>query len=98
MSNYKLLININNNFHKLFITCKDGNTFIPPLFNSSSSIDGLIVLNQIIDIILQTRNEVNSIRLSILKNTLHQIIDVKCKEFIDKFIWNSNLNTFTESF
>lgn len=96
MDNYNLLNNINNNFNKLFTMCKNGITYTPLLFNSSYDIDALIVLNQIVDIILQTRT--NSTKSMLLGSTLNQIIIIKCREFTEKFPWNSNLDNFIASF
>jgi hypothetical protein len=100
MDNYRLLTNINNNFNKLFVNCKHGMTYTALSFTCSPDIDALIVLNQIIDIILQTRqasNQSNQLNV-ILGNTLNQIITIKCKEYVEKFPWNSNLDTFISSF
>jgi hypothetical protein len=104
--NYTLLKNINENFDKLFSGCKNGVLFTPPLFDCSSDIESLIVLNQIIDIILQTNGhrltqleDPNSKKLTkLLSDTLNQIITIKCKEFIMKYPWDNNLDSFLTSF
>lgn len=89
------LINIHSNFHKLLSGCTSTTIFSPPLFNYSSDIDALIVLNQIVDIVLQTKNQ-EDIKLSILRDTLKQIITIKCKEFFN--CNEHNLSCFIESF
>jgi len=97
MSNYDLLRDINVNFDKLLVDSKSSKTFEPPSFDKVSNLDALIVLNEIIDIILQVRN--NPTQLSIiLGSTLTQIITIKCQEFIQLYSWNGNSQEFMESF
>jgi hypothetical protein len=98
MDNMYFLNNINLNFNKLFIECKDGNTFIPPVFNTTSDIDGLIVLHQILDIMCNRRLNATVSNI-ILYQTLVQIINIKCKEYVDQSSnWNRNFETFITTF
>ena len=97
MDTVHILNNINLNFNKLLASCKDGNTFTPPAFEISSDIDALIVLYQILHIIFQTRSN-NTISNTILHSTLYQIINIKCKEFTNNTPWNSNFESFINSF
>ena len=45
-----ILNNIALHFTKLLVECQDGSTFIAPVFNTSSDIEALIVLYQILDL------------------------------------------------
>jgi len=60
MDNVNLLSNISNNFTKLFKECQNGNTFLPPVFNTSSDIDTLIVLHQVLYILCNYYQHVNN--------------------------------------
>ena len=91
-----ILNNINLHIHKLFSECKDGETFIPPNFKSSSDIDALIVLYQMLGILCNIKMY-TSIQNIILYQLLVQIINIKCNEFIEHK-WNKNINRFIHSF
>lgn len=97
MNNYDILRDINANFEKLLSDSESSNVFISPSFDKAYDIDALIVLNEIIDIILQTRNTTTQLS-RILGYTLNRIISIKCKEFIQIHSWNSNQQEFVESF
>lgn len=91
-----VLNNITLHFTKLLIECKDGSTFIPPVFNTTSDIDALIVLYQILDIMCQRRLNPTISNL-IVYQTVVQIINIKCKEYVE-IKWNKNLETFMSTF
>lgn len=98
MNNMSFLNNINLHFNKLFIECKDGHTFIPPVFNTTLDIDTLIVLHQILDIMCNRRLNATVSNI-ILYQTLVQIINIKCKEYVDQSpSWNRNFETFITTF
>lgn len=96
MSNYIILNNIALNFNKLLVECKDGSTFVAPPFNNAIDIDGLIVLYQILDIICNQRTNPTISNLITYK-ALIQIINMKCKDFIETK-WNKNLESFISTF
>lgn len=98
MDNVSLLNNISNNFSKLLKECQNGTTFLPPVFNSTSDIDALIVLHQILDIICNRRLHPTPSNI-ILYQTLVQIINIKCKEYVEQATtWNKNLEGFMSTF
>lgn len=91
-----ILNNIALHFTKLLVECKDGSTFIPPVFNTTSDIDALIVLYQILDIMCARRLNPTVSNL-IAYQTVVQIINIKCKEYVE-IKWNKNLETFISTF
>ena len=97
INKYALLSNISTNFDKLFISCNDGMTFVPPNFESSETLDALLVLCQLLDLMtyIQLSNDVSS---RILRAGLFQIMTIKCKEFVLTKPWNNNYETFMASF
>jgi hypothetical protein len=98
MDNVSVLNSISNNFNKLLKDCQNCNTFLPPIFNMTSDIDALIVLHQILDIICNQRLYPNSTNI-LLYQTLVQIINIKCKEYVEQTInWNKNLEGFISTF
>jgi hypothetical protein len=98
MDNVSLLNSISINFNKLLKECQDGNTFLPPVFNTTSDIEALIVLYQILDIICNRRLYPNPSNI-ILYQTLVQIINIKCKEYVEQATnWNKNLEGFISTF
>jgi hypothetical protein len=96
MDNVSMLNNITLHFNKLLVECKDGNTFIPPVFNNTSDLDGLMVLYQILHIMCERRLN-PSISNILLYQTLVQIVHIKCKEHIETK-WNKNLDGFISTF
>lgn len=98
MDNITLLNNITNNFNKLFKECQDARTFLPPVFNASSDIDALIVLHQILHILCTRRTSPTPENI-ILYQTLVQIVNIKCKEYVEQSTsWNKNLEGFMSTF
>jgi hypothetical protein len=98
MDKISLLNSISNNFNKLLKECQNGNTFLPPVFNTTSDIDSLIVLYQILDIICNRRLHPTASNI-ILYQTLVQIINIKCKEYVEQATtWNKNLEGFILTF
>ena len=91
-----ILNNIALHFTKLLVECKDGSTFIPPVFNTTSDIDALIVLYQILEIMCARRLNPTVSNL-IAYQTVVQIINIKCKEYVE-IKWNKNLETFISTF
>ena len=96
MDTLYILNNINLNFNKLLVSCNDGYTFTPPTFQTSSDIDALIVLYQILHITHQAKHN-NNISNTLLNSTLYHIINIKCQEFTDTKQWK-NLDNFINSF
>lgn len=97
LNKYALLSNINTNFNKLFISCNDGVTFVPPNFDSSDTLDSLLVLCQLLELMTYIHSS-NDISSRILRGGLFQIISIRCKEFVTTKPWNSNYETFLVSF
>lgn len=91
-----ILNNISTNFSKIFKECLDGNTFLPPVFNTTSDIDALIVLNQVLFILCQRRTN-PTVENIILYQSLIQIVNIKCKEYVEQK-WNKNLDGFMSTF
>lgn len=96
MDNVNILNNISTNFSKLFKECQDGNTFLPPVFNATSDIDALIVLYQVLHILCNRKTHPTPENL-ILYQTLVQIVNIKCKEYVEQK-WNKNLDGFISTF
>lgn len=98
MDNVNLLNNISTNFSKLFKECQDGNIFVPPVFNTSSDIDTLIVLYQILHVLCCRRTNPTPENI-ILYQSLNQIVNIKCKEYVEQSVsWNKNLDNFISTF
>jgi hypothetical protein len=98
MDNVNLLSNISNNFTKLFKECQNGNTFLPPVFNTSSDIDTLIVLHQVLYILCNRRISPTPENI-ILYQTVVEIINIKCKEYVQQSSsWNKNEESFMSTF
>jgi|694.fasta_scaffold117297_2 hypothetical protein len=98
MDNICLLNSISNNFNKLLKDCENGNTFLAPVFNTTSDIDALIVLYKIADIICNRRLHPTPSNI-MLYQAVVQIINIKCKEYVEQAkTWNKNVEMFISTF
>ena len=77
---YSILNNINDNCYKLFENCENGCSYYPLKFSTTLEIKSLIVLNQIIEIIIRAKNDLE-IRNILFIEILEHIIEIKCTEF-----------------
>ena len=80
---------IADNVHKLLSDCQDKETYTPPSFTTSTDIEALIVLNQIVKIASEYRLYPKDIKHVIELETLQRIIHIKCKEFCERPIDSS---------
>ena len=95
MDYYNYLTNINNSFTHLFSYCNNDNSFYVPFsIKTSTDIYGLIIFNQIIEIMHLDDTSLSSI---LVKETLDSIIHVNTMEYCK----NNNIlhpNFFYDSF
>jgi hypothetical protein len=88
MTDLKYII---DHFSKLFVECKDGMTFVSPSFTTSTDLDALVVLNNIVQIATEYRFNPKDVKNIITLETLQKIIHIKCTEFCDKYDDTSNI-------
>jgi hypothetical protein len=87
---------ISEHFDKLFSNCHNHETYNPPLFNTSSDINALIVMQEIVKILAGYQLYPNNIDSRINAETLVQIINVKCSEYCNQNIFGT-YNVFANS-
>ena len=93
-----LLENIYKNFDKVFINCTNNISYKEPSFTTSSDLESMIVLNNIVTLIYLCKNNndtVHNLTLEMLKC----MITIKCKEFTNKnsYTGTSYTNTISNS-
>jgi hypothetical protein len=99
-----LLENIYKNFDKVFINCTETQFYKEPLFSTSSDIESMIVINNIITLISLCKIK-NDPLYNLTLEMLKCMITIKCKEFVNKkniysYSNNTTLNSdnFTKTF
>ena len=85
---------ISEKFSKLFIQCKDRETFVLPTFEKSTDIEALVVLNQIVKIAAMYHTNPTNVSNIIALETLQNIVNIKCTEFCNSPITESPKTQF----
>lgn len=96
MDNYAILQNVNNSFYKLFTGCLGGGEYSPPIYNTSEGINALIILNQLVYLLVKTRDSQHMLDL-MLVSSIDLMIRQQCKEYTGFYI-DGNADTFVTSF